>query len=319
MQAGGLPTLTLRSVRGWLIAFSSFGINVLTMMTYTSYPVMYQPLIDKYDSDRMTIGLTFSILCLTGDVAGIVQISSTTEARSSLDPTMKFKSCAFLLPLHFPGILCSPFIKYCGCRRVAFVGMLMKTISYALSAWPHSVAAFHFTFGLIGVANHALRWSGLSGTLMILAQLQAQGIVLAMLYPVRREESSKSKWINPRIGFILGVFCAASGCFLVIYGNCYTLVAAMVLLGCDEGMSFSTLCILLVDVVGEDRFARALSLTDVAQIPAHFVSGPLAGWLADFTGSYRASYTIGCIMGLIAIMFWQSGHISWINVPVTSH
>ena len=42
-------------------------------------------------------------------------------------------------------------------------------------------------------------------------------------------------------------------------------------------MSFSTLCILLVDAVGEDQFAKALSFTDVAQIPAHFVSGPLAG------------------------------------------
>ena len=48
------------------------------------------------------------------------------------------------------------------------------------------------------------------------------------------------KWLNPRIGFILGVACATSGCLLAVYGNYYMLATAMVLLGCDEGWSWHT-------------------------------------------------------------------------------
>jgi hypothetical protein len=54
----------------WIVIIAVIGINIQTMTIHSSFAVFYQPLRDKYDASRETIGWSFSIMGIVAAMAG---------------------------------------------------------------------------------------------------------------------------------------------------------------------------------------------------------------------------------------------------------
>lgn len=111
---------------------------------------------------------------------------------------------------------------------------------------------------------------------------------------------------------------------LILAPNWWWVVAANVLLGINQGLTWSTTVVMKIDLAGPARRGLAMGLNEAAGYAAVAVTSLLAGYLAETYGLRPAPFLLGlayAVLALVVSTFWvreTRGHAA-LEATETSH
>lgn len=109
---------------------------------------------------------------------------------------------------------------------------------------------------------------------------------------------------RPPLVIIVVLTVCSSLCAAILPSNTpLWLVAALsVLFGISAFAWTGILGTLVIEIVGAESAGSAISLVQVLSTPATLIASPLFGLLADVSGSYRASWLVLTVIGLVGLV-----------------
>ena len=112
------------------------------------------------------------------------------------------------------------------------------------------------------------------------------------------------------IGWLIGIPVP----FVLMYANSWDwIVAANVLLGINQGLTWSSTIVMKIDLVGEKQRGLAMGLNEFAGYVAVAIVAFLTGWIASNYGLRPYPFYTGVVLSMIGLL------LSWLFVKDTKH